>query len=77
MKLEILKHLNAPGNDSSTARAEFVEWLVKQVYDFVKFERPGGEGDDGRNGMERRSLAKVRDATIDHKFNMMETSLSK
>lgn len=58
--------LNEPSNDSPLARAELARVLVRKIYDFVKFERPGGEGLDGRDGAERQSLAKIVDATECH-----------
>ena len=67
--------LKQPQNDNPKFRAELVENLVRTVYDFVKKERPEGEGLDGRDGPERRGLAEVVDAAIDHKFNMLEKSL--
>ncbi|EBG3215788.1 hypothetical protein FIS27_17870 [Salmonella enterica subsp. enterica] len=39
--------------------------LLSKIYDFVKFNRPEGEGLDGRDGPERQSLAKVVDAVED------------
>lgn len=36
------------------------------LYDFSKFERPGGAGIDGRNGPERQGLARVLEAAIEH-----------
>lgn len=67
--------LKQPENDNPKFRAELVENLVRTVYNFVKTERPEGEGLDGRDGPERRGLAEVVDAAIDHKFNMLEKSL--
>jgi len=60
--------------DNPKARAELLREMVKVVYDFVKFERPGGEGLDGRDGEERRSLAKIVDATEHHYFEMIKNS---
>lgn len=74
---ELDNFLNATENDNPISRAELAESLVKHIYDFVKFERPEGEGLDGRDGDERRSLAKVVDASIDHKFRMLEIKHSK
>ncbi|EPM0074674.1 hypothetical protein NO938_005389, partial [Citrobacter freundii] len=70
MHSEIEKMLNDKTNDSPEARAELVRALVKKVYDFVKFERPEGEGLDGRDGYERQSLAKILDAVEDHCYRI-------
>lgn len=67
--------LKQPENDTPKFRAEFVEYFARTVYNFVKLERPEGEGLDGRDGQERQGLAKVLDAAIDHKFNMLEKEL--
>ncbi|WP_433689505.1 hypothetical protein [Kosakonia cowanii] len=69
MHCQIEKLLNDKNNDNPQARAELVRALVKKGYDFVKFERPEGEGldgRDGRDGYERQSLAKILDAVGDH-----------
>ncbi len=47
-------------------RAQLLEDITRAVYDQVKFKAAGGEGLDGRDGPERRSLAQVVDATINH-----------
>lgn len=70
MHNEIEKLLNDKTNDSAEARAELVRVLVKKFYDFVKFERPEGEGLDGRDGYERRSLAKIVDAAEEHCYRI-------
>ena len=46
--------------------------LVEEVYKFVKFNRPGGEGLDGRDGQERQCLAKIVDAAKDYEFEVLE-----
>lgn len=50
MHNEIEKWLNEQANDNPVSRAELARTLVKKVYDFVKFNRPEGEGLDGRDG---------------------------
>ncbi|EDV0264107.1 hypothetical protein YM80_004817 [Salmonella enterica subsp. salamae] len=70
MHNEIDKLLNEQANDNPVARAELTRSLVKTIYDFVKFNRPEGEGLDGRDGPERQSLAKVLDAAEDHYIEM-------
>lgn len=73
MKKEIIEQwLKEEGNDNPIARAELTRFLVKTVYDFVKFNRPEGEGLDGRDGPERRSLADIVDAAEDHFSAMLE-----
>ena len=47
-------------------RAELVEEIMRQVYDWTKFREPGGEGLDGRDGPERRSLGGVLTEAIRH-----------
>ena len=72
MHNEIEKWLNAQANDNPVARAELARTLVKKVHDFVKFNRPEGEGLDGRDGPDRQSLAKIVDAAEDHYIEMCE-----
>ncbi|AKL09930.1 TPA: hypothetical protein I8271_005052 [Kluyvera intermedia] len=64
--------LNDPENDSEYARAQITMLLVEEVYKFVKFNRPGGEGLDGRDGQERQCLAKIVDAAKDYEFEVLE-----
>lgn len=64
--------LNKTENDNPVARAEIARFLVKTVYNFVKFKRPEGEGLDGRDGPERNSLAEIVDAAENHYYNMLE-----
>jgi hypothetical protein len=71
-KSTIEQWLNKVNSDSSVARAEIARFLVKIVYDFVKFNRSEGEGLDGRDGAERRSLAKVVDAAENHYSAMLK-----
>lgn len=68
----IKARLNRAEHDSPQARAELLREIIRDVYDFVKFERPGGEGLDGRSGSERESIASVVDAAEDHYFKMLE-----
>lgn len=72
MHNEIDKWLNEQANDNPVARAELARTLVKKVYDFVKFNRPEGEGLDGRDGPERQSLAEIVDATEEHYTRMCQ-----
>lgn len=72
MHNEIDKWLNEQANDNPIARAELARSLVKKVYDFVKFNRPEGEGLDGRDGPERQSLAEIVDATEEHYTRMCQ-----
>lgn len=64
--------LNQVEFDNSIERAEIARLLVKQIYNFVKFNRPEGEGLDGRDGPERQSLAKIVDAAENHYYKMLE-----
>lgn len=68
----IKARLNEAKYDSPQGRAELLREIIKDVYNFAKFERPGGEGLDGRNGPERESLASIVDAAEDHYFKMLE-----
>lgn len=73
MKNEIFEKLLADTvNDNPVARAEIIRSLVRQVYDFVKFNRPEGQGFDGMTGPERESLGKIVDAAEDHYFNILK-----
>jgi hypothetical protein len=47
-------------------RATFLKELTYLFYDHSKFRVPGGEGMDGMDGPERRSLGKVVAAVEDH-----------
>ncbi|EHY0218739.1 hypothetical protein RJK31_004328 [Salmonella enterica] len=73
MKKEIIEQwIKEEGNDNPVARAELTRFLVKTVYDFVKFNRPEGERLDGSDGPERRSLADIVDAAENHFSAMLE-----
>lgn len=72
MKDTIKTYLNEAKHDSPEARAELLRDLIRDVYDFVKFDRPEGGGLDGRNGPERESLGLIVDAAEDHYFNMLK-----
>ncbi|MCC8368213.1 hypothetical protein J8V57_18535 [Xenorhabdus sp. PB61.4] len=73
MKKEIIeKWLQEESNDNPVARAEIARFLVKTVYNFVKFDRPEGGGFDGRDGIERQSLAKIVDAAEYHYSAMIK-----
>lgn len=50
-------------------RAELAEEISQAIYDWTKFEEPGGEGLDGRDGPERRSLGKWLDVAKDHRLD--------
>ncbi|EMG8712993.1 MULTISPECIES: hypothetical protein [Enterobacteriaceae] len=76
-KDQIIQTLNEAENDSPVARAELARFLVKTIYNFVKMERPEGEGLDGRDGPERRSMGKIVDAAENHYFNMIKESHEK
>lgn len=58
-----------PDHDSAEARAELVEEAIQTVYDFVKHNRPGGEGLDSK---ERQGLGKVLDEAIKYKSTTRE-----
>ncbi|QMV54063.1 hypothetical protein [Ewingella americana] len=75
MHNEIIEKLLADASkDTAVARADITRSLVKQVYDFVKFNRPEGQGLDGMTGPERESLGQVLDAAENHYFAMLEQS---
>lgn len=76
LKVKMLELLQQPENDNPEFRAKLTEDLVRVVYYFVKHERPGGEGLDGKDGFERRGLAKVVDAAVDYKFDVIEHQAS-
>ncbi|EAW8154072.1 hypothetical protein HX30_24140 [Salmonella enterica] len=59
-------------NDDVIARAEIARDLIKEIYNFVKFNRPEGGGLDGRDGVERNGLATIVDAAEEHYFKMLE-----
>lgn len=64
--------LEQPDHDSAEARAELVKEAIETVYDFVKHNRPGGEGFDGKDGKERQGLGKVLDEAIKYKSTTRE-----
>ena len=45
-------------------RACYLDEIFEVFYRYSKFDQPGGEGLDGRDGPERRALAKIRDLVI-------------
>ncbi|YCI30840.1 hypothetical protein M1E08_08400 [Erwinia sp. PK3-005] len=63
--------------DSRRGRAELIEHCVERIYKFVKFERPEGEGLDGRDGPERQAIAKLVDAAKDYKFDVGMAEINK
>ncbi|WP_308341886.1 hypothetical protein [Serratia marcescens] len=78
MKKETIEQwLKDESNDNPIARAELTRFLVKTIYNFVKMERPEGEGLDGRDGPERRSMGKIVDAAENHYFDMIKESHEK
>ncbi|UBI64274.1 hypothetical protein GF111_26360 [Serratia sp. HRI] len=58
-KDQIIQVLNETENDSPVARAELARFLVKTIYNFVKMERPEGEGLDGRDGQKGAAWEKL------------------
>lgn len=58
----------ATGED---ATAEGLREVVQQVYNVTKFDRPGGEGPDGKDGPERRGMNPIVDAAEAHFFDTM------
>lgn len=66
------QQLALAGNDDAIARAEIARDLIKEIYNFVKFNRPEGGGLDGRDGVERNGLATIVDAAEEHYFKMLE-----
>ncbi|MEB7668638.1 hypothetical protein NGB59_15555 [Escherichia coli] len=66
------QQLTLTENDDAIARAEIARDLIKEIYNFVKFNRPEGGGLDGRDGVERNSLATIVDAAEEHYFKMLE-----
>lgn len=69
---QIKQWLADPANNDKRARAALLEQIVREFYNYVKFEQPEGEGLDLRDGPERQSLAKVLDAAIDHSYRMQQ-----
>ena len=54
--------------DTPQQRANFLYDLTRAVYDCVKFNGEGGEGLDGRDSAERRSLGHVTDQALTHQM---------
>ena len=55
-----LQAIKAALQDSSEAeRAEFLAHAIRVFYDWTKFQAPGGEGLDGRDGRERNAIGKL------------------
>lgn len=78
MQKEMIEQwLNDEQCDSPVKRADLARNLVKEIYDFVKFHRPEGEGLDGRDGPERQSLANIVDAAENHYYQMLEQNINK
>lgn len=77
LKIILEQKLNSVENDTPVERAEVARFLIKTVYNFVKMNRPEGEGLDGRDGPERRSMGKIVDAAENHYFNMIKASHEK
>lgn len=72
IKDTVNQQLALTGNDDAIARAEIARDLIKEIYNFVKFNRPEGGGLDGRDGVERNGLATIVDAAEEHYFKMLE-----
>ncbi|PNN15919.1 hypothetical protein AL526_004580, partial [Citrobacter koseri] len=75
-KDQIIQVLNETENDSPVA-SRISKIPRKNNLQFVKMERPEGEGLDGRDGPERRSMGKIVDAAENHYFNMIKESHEK
>ncbi|MEH4624600.1 hypothetical protein PO369_13470 [Phytobacter diazotrophicus] len=72
LQAALAEALTAPENDSENARAKMATLLVEQILKFVKFDRPGGEGFDGREGQERKGLGAIVDAAKKHEYDVSE-----
>ncbi|HEM8838444.1 TPA: hypothetical protein U2R15_004153 [Klebsiella aerogenes] len=72
IKYIVNQRLALSENDNAIARAEIARDLIKEIYNFVKFNRPEGGGLDGRDGVERNGLATIVDAAEEHYFKMLE-----
>lgn len=72
VKGELENLLSSPEFDSPGKRAKLVTFFVEEIYKHVKFNCPGGEGLDGRDGPERQGLAAVVDAAKDYEFAAMQ-----
>ncbi|RBO83165.1 hypothetical protein DE149_1219 [Micrococcus sp. KT16] len=46
--------------------------VIHQVYEMTKFDRPGGEGLDGKDGPERRGIGYIRDMAEDYHVRTMQ-----
>ncbi len=73
----LVEALKSSEFDSRRGRAELLERCVETIYKFVKFERPEGEGLDGRDGPERQALAKLVDKAKDYKFDVGMAEIDK
>ncbi|MGP5700888.1 hypothetical protein ACTXPA_18475 [Glutamicibacter arilaitensis] len=47
-------------------RADLLQETVNTFYDGAKFDYPGGEGLDGKDGPERRGIGEVLNAAVDY-----------
>lgn len=66
-QVEVLAAVTASLQDTTPdQRALFVEELNRAIYDHIKYHAPGGEGLDGRDSPERRSMGSVLDRAINH-----------
>ncbi|ELY3758402.1 hypothetical protein [Cronobacter turicensis] len=70
LKRSLDEALKSTEFDSPQGRAELIEFCVENIYKFVKFERPEGEGLDGRDGPERQTIGELVDAVKDYKFDV-------
>lgn len=46
--------------------AEGLREVIHELYDMTKFDRPGGEGLDGKDGPERRGIGYILDMAEDY-----------
>lgn len=61
-------------DSTAESRAELVEEVARALYAHTKFQAPGGEGLDGRDGPERTSLGRVLTEAIRHHDTMTRIS---
>lgn len=52
--------------DSAKERAALLEAIIEIVYNDVKYNHIGGEGPDGRDGIERDAIGEVLDLARNH-----------
>lgn len=77
IKKEIRNWLKKTENDNPAKRAELIRYIMREcIYDFVKHERPEGQGFDGKWGPEREALAKFVDNAEDYYFECKSKELN-